>query len=225
MYQRWEHLLFLHWTYEPAEIQRTLPTGLTVDTHDGRAWVGIVPFYMNRIRPRFTPPVPWLSYFLETNVRTYVFDAHGRPGVWFYSLDCNRALPVWVARSAYRLAYQHAHMRARVDGDLVDYATRRRGDDHESRFTYAPASPPAPAAPGTLAFFLAERYRLFAFKRDRLYTGVVHHTPYPLSDARVDAHDPHLLALDGLAAPARTFEHAAYARRVDVDVFAITPVG
>jgi hypothetical protein len=222
-YQRWEHLLFLHWAWSPEAIQQRLPPGLTVDTFDGRAWLGVVPFFMNRIRPAYLPAVPWLSSFLELNLRTYVFDARGRSGVWFFSLDCNRAPAVWIARWRFHLPYQHATMSARVDGDAVAYASRRRGDDHTGRFAYAPVGPPEPAAPGTLEFFLAERYRLFAQRRDGVISsGQVHHVPYPLSAARVDAFDARVIALAGFDAPDRPPDHALHARRVDVAVFPLT---
>ena len=38
MYQSWHDLLFLHWAWDPAAIQATLPAGLRVDTFEGRAW-------------------------------------------------------------------------------------------------------------------------------------------------------------------------------------------
>ncbi len=222
-YQRWEHLLFLHWAWDPAEIQRRLPAGLTVDTFDDRAWIGVVPFFMNRIRPAYLPPVPWISYFLELNLRTYVVDARGRSGVWFFSLDCDRALAVWIARWRFHLPYQHATMSARVEGERIAYRSRRRGDDHTARFDYAPTAPPHEAAPGSLEFFLAERYRLFAQRRDGgLFSGQVHHVPYPLSPARVEAFDARVIALAGLEAPDRPPDSALYARRVDVEVFPLT---
>ena len=87
MYQRWEELLFLHWPVEPQVVAEVLPPGLGVDTYKGKAWLGVVPFSMRGVRPRFLPAVPGLSSFPELNLRTYVVDKRGRPGVWFYSLD------------------------------------------------------------------------------------------------------------------------------------------
>ncbi|WP_395747976.1 DUF2071 domain-containing protein [Prosthecobacter sp.] len=81
MYQSWASLLFLHWRWNADVIQRTLPPGLYVDTFEGDAWLAIVPFYMRGIRPRFLPAVRGISDFLELNVRTYVHDEEGRPGV------------------------------------------------------------------------------------------------------------------------------------------------
>src|SRR5436190_924345 len=87
MEQRWENLLFLHWRVPPGRIQETLPAGLTVDTFEGQAWIGLTPFFMRNVRLRALPAIPWFSNFQELNVRTYAFDFDGTPGVWFYSLE------------------------------------------------------------------------------------------------------------------------------------------
>lgn len=89
MLQGWEALTFLHWRVDPAVMARRLPADLQVETCDGSAWVGLVPFIMTVTLPG-VPPVPCLSRFCETNVRTYVRDRHGRSGVWFFSLDAAR---------------------------------------------------------------------------------------------------------------------------------------
>ena len=71
---RWLSQTFVHWPYEPRSVQALLPKGLTVDTYDGVAWVGLTPFVMAAVRPGGVPPTP-LS-FPETNLRTYA----GRTG-------------------------------------------------------------------------------------------------------------------------------------------------
>ena len=110
MKQEWSHLLFLHWEMDPAIIQEQLPPGLTVDTYDGKAYLGVVPFHMDNVRPSFCPTVPGLSWFLELNLRTYVHDENGVPGVWFFALDCDQWLAVKLARGLFHLPYQHASM-------------------------------------------------------------------------------------------------------------------
>ncbi|MFG0295490.1 MAG: YqjF family protein, partial [Maioricimonas sp. JB045] len=105
MYQSWQELLFLHWRIDTDIIQRTLPAGLHVDTCDGAAWLGVVPFLMRNIRPWWFCSVPGISNFLELNLRTYVCDDAGRPGVWFYSLDASQPLAVWAARTFFHLPY------------------------------------------------------------------------------------------------------------------------
>ncbi len=222
MFQRWEDLLFLHWKWDPAEIQRTLPAGLTVDVFEGEAWLGVVPFFMRAIRPALLPPLPWLSYFLELNVRTYAVDERGRPGVWFYSLDCNRRIPVWLARNLFHLPYEHARMRASRAGGAIEYHSQRRDAPGTSRFSYLPAGPPSAASPDSLEFFLVERYRLFAARPDRpIQSGRVHHRPYQLSAAAVGEQSTDLLALNGFHPPARPPDHAVFSAGVSVEVYAL----
>ena len=119
MRQRWERLAFLHWPYDPADVQRLLPAGLTVDTFDGNAWVGLVPFFM-RVHTPGDRGVPWVSNFCETNVRTYARDREGRAGIWFLSLDAARLGAVAVARASYQLPYFWSSMR--LTGPLAGQA-------------------------------------------------------------------------------------------------------
>lgn len=179
MRQRWDELLFLHWEVSPSELQRTLPDGLTVDTWEGRAYLGVVPFFMNHVRPAFLPPLPWLSYFMELNVRTYVHDREGNPGVWFYSLDCNQPLAVRVARTFFGLPYWDARMSAQ--GGV--YRSERCDGKASAAFAYSADSQTHVADPGSLEWFLIERYLLFSVKGGRLHRGQVHHSPYPLRNA------------------------------------------
>jgi uncharacterized protein YqjF (DUF2071 family) len=195
-WQQWRDLLFLHWRVSPASVQASLPPGLAVDTFDGEAWLGIVPFAMRRVRPRFLPPVPWLSWFLELNVRTYVRDAQGVPGVWFYSLDCDQPVAVEIARRFFHLPYMHARMQAARTANSMDYVCQRRGAAGTPwRYTWETVSDGQPAAGQTLEHFLVERYVLYcADARQRLYRGRVSHTPYRI-------HVPTVLSYD--AGPAR----------------------
>ena len=234
MRQRWAQLLFLHWAWDAAEIQRTLPAGLTVDLHEGRAWVGLVPFFMERVRPSGCPAVPGLSNFLELNVRTYVHDAQGRPGVWFYSLDANQWLAVKVARTFFHLPYEHAKMSAAVALETalaageVDYRARRVGTEKESRFVYRTVGESGAklAAEGSLEFFLVERYRLFAHdtRSERLFSGKVHHAPYRIGAAEVPTWDDTMLRLAGFECGGRAPDHVCSARAVAVEVWPLERV-
>src|SRR5688572_2505606 len=107
MWQRWHDLLFAHWPV-PTDVLRTIvPAPLALDTFEGQAWIGVVPFRMTGIRPRYLPALPWLSATPEINVRTYV-TVNGVPGVYFFSLDAASYPAVVVARSMFRLNYRHA---------------------------------------------------------------------------------------------------------------------
>lgn len=229
MFQQWRDLLFLHWEWDPTAIQRTLPPGLTVDTFDGRAYVAIVPFFMCAIRPRYLPNVPGISWFMETNVRTYVYDENGVPGVWFYSLDANQWLAVQLARQFFKLPYFYSHMHSPGMGWLgltpqrpTHYSAQRPGTAAPlaSQFRYRLAAETRPAEPGTLEFFLAERYILFTSPRQgQIASGQVWHTPYPLCASSLDAWDANLLDLAGLGNPQRPPDHVLGSPGVDVDVY------
>ena len=127
MLQGWHDLASVHWPYDPEEVQRLLPNGLRVDTCEGAAWVGLIPFHMQRIRvPRFPPFGRW-STFPETNVRTYVVAPDGRRAVWFCSLDISRLVPAIVARTTYGLPYCWSEMSiTHSHPNTVEYTASRR---------------------------------------------------------------------------------------------------
>jgi len=231
MYQRWRDLLFLHWPVPPELIQPLLPPGLTVDTFEGNAYVGLVPFTMHGVRPVGLPPMPGISDFPECNVRTYVHRGGAGPGVWFFSLDAANIVAVLVARSLWRLPYFFARMATRRDSTAaIAYHTDRLAPPPlpaASRFRYTPTGEPQPATPDTLEFFLAERYILYAYARHRLWRGRVHHTPYPLQTATLLDFNDTSLAADGIHLPIDTPAHPPlvhYAFGVDVDVFPLRPL-
>jgi uncharacterized protein len=219
MYQRWSDLLFLHWKWDTADLQSRLPDGLYVDTFDGEAWLGVVPFYMQRIRPRFLPPVPGISWFLELNVRTYVHDDHGRPGVWFFSLDCDQPLAVWAAQTFFHLPYQNAAMKADKAGQQIHYQCERAGLSAPATFDYTLTGPMRSAEPGTLEFFLAERYLLFSSTPRGLCTGQVHHVPYPIAKTSLDSWSDAPLLWNGWPAPLCPPDHVLGSPGVDVEIF------
>lgn len=220
MYQNWDDLLFLHWEVNPDMLAATLPDGLYLDTYGGRAFLGVVPFYMNKVRPRYCPSVPGISYFLEMNLRTYVHDEKGCPGVWFYSLDANQALAVAVARQFFKLPYQHAEMRAeRKDGGWVHYRSRRAWTQVECEFLYRGAEEPMAAEEGSLEYFLAERYLLYTVLNGEIYSGRVYHTPYPLARAEVECYSDRLFLLNGFDSPGRPPDLSHYSAGVQVEIF------
>jgi uncharacterized protein YqjF (DUF2071 family) len=225
MAQNWRPLLFLHWEVDSHRLQATLPSGLTLDTYDGRAYVGMVVFFMRGIRALWTPSLPGLSNFLELNVRTYVVGPDGTPGIWFYSLDCNQPLAVWGARKFYHLPYRHARMTADV-GTTIDYRSQLAGWDAPARYRWTPRGTVKPSQPGTLDFFLVERYWLFANSaRGTLKRGKVDHTPYGLCDADLEAFDtrPANGPLDGLLTGPPV--HVCHSPGVDTRVFSLEPAG
>jgi hypothetical protein len=204
MIHRWRRLAFLHWAYEPDEVARLLPPGLEVDTFDGAAWVGLIPFHLTVRRPAWIPPLPWVARTLEANVRTYVRGPDGRRGIWFFSLDASRLVAVLEARRSYLIPYMWARMRFRVTDEEAWYLSRRRW--------------PGPRGVGMNVRlrlgeqarleelddrdrFLICRWRLYSPSRDGLAVTVVEHQPWPIRQAKPEVVEQNLLQADGLAAP------------------------
>jgi uncharacterized protein YqjF (DUF2071 family) len=203
-----------------------VPDGLELDRFEGRCYVGLVPFTMTGVRPAWAPPVPGLSSFHETNVRTYVHRDGRDPGVWFFSLDAASAIAVAIARAAFHLPYYHARMRLDVENGAISYASKRlRAGPRPARCDVlcTPTGTAAPALAGTLEHFLAERYLLYAAHRGRLYRGQVHHAPYPLQAAGISRLDETLLAAAGIERP-DVAPLAHFARGVRVEVFPLERV-
>ncbi len=228
MRQDWRQLLFLHWEVPPEALRPLIPAPLSVDTFEGRAYVGVTPFVVRGARPRLAPPVPGLSNFDELNVRTYVHLDGREPGVWFFSLDASNLPAVLAARATFRLPYCYADMEVIARGIRPHYRSARR------RFGRRPATFEASAQlgvslgiaePGTLTHFFVERYLLYTqWGPGRLKVGQVHHRPYPLQQADVDLLDYQtLLRADGLPALQGTPSgppHVLFSPGVDVEVFA-----
>lgn len=235
-YQRWSRLSFLHWRVPSEVLQRQLPEGLLIDTFDGWGWLGLVPFSMEAVRPWWSPPVPGVSWFLETNVRTYVKTPDGRSGVWFFSLDADSRLAVFIARRFWNLPYFNAALQLResipedaeLAGRCLFYDGRRNGAagaDYDITVRVSRAEPVA-AVPGTLEHFLVERYTLFCTdQRGRLYSGRVHHAPYRIQsviESRIRESFTGAL-IPGLSLSSLP-DHSVFSKGVDVRVSPIRPL-
>jgi uncharacterized protein len=225
---RWRDLTFLHWRVPAAALRQLVPAALEIDTYEGDAYVGLVPFTMANVRPWWAPPLSGITRFHETNVRTYVHRDGRDPGVWFFSLDAASRLAAWAARTLWHLPYHHARMTLDHDERGVHYtSTRLRPAPLPAtcHVTCRALGEPAAAAPGTLEQFLAERYLLYAATGDGgMRRGAVHHAPYPLQRAELVACDETLLAAANIARPPEP-PLAHYAAGVDVEIFALERVG
>ncbi len=225
--QAWHDLLFLHWRIPVSSLRPLVPEALEIDTFEGDAFIGVVPFTMTGVRPLWAPPVPGISNFHETNVRTYVHHRGKDPGVWFFSLDAASSVAVAIARLFWNLPYHRARMSITRGPRGICYASERRSAAVRAacNVTCLPLSSPAPAAVGTLEHFLAERYILYAAAtKGAVRRGQMHHTPYPLQTAEIVACEESLLAATGIARPSEP-PLGHYASGVDVEVFALERVG
>lgn len=217
MQMRWSELLFAHWALDPNVVARVLPSGVTLDTHDGQAWVGVVPFLMSGVAPRLCPPLPGLSRFLELNVRTYV-TIGGKPGVWFFSLDAANRIAVRLARKTFNLPYMDAKMSLEErDGGSIAFTSNRTHRGEPSAMydaSYSASGEFREAEPGSLEHWLTARYCLYSVNgRGQVYRGEIDHPPWKLAPATYEEHTntmgdsfefqfhgrPHLLMAESIA--------------------------
>lgn len=218
MAQSWSQLLFAHWPVTTAALRPLIPERLQIDTFEGQAWIGVVPFYMSHVRARGLPLIAGTHAFCELNVRTYV-TYEGKPGVWFLSLDAGNQLAVLGARQAFHLPYYNAAMSMKREGETIQYQstrTHRGAASADFRATYQPVSPVFYSTPSTLVSWLTERYCLYTVdKGGHLYRGEIHHAPWPLQDAQADMQMNTMAQAGGVNLP-DTLPLLHYAERLDV---------
>jgi len=225
MHQSWGKLLFMHWRIAAAELRPLIPAELEIDTFDGSAWIAVVPFTMwdTRALPPYVPAVPGLSTMHELNVRTYVY-RDGVPGVWFFSLDCNSRAAVFGARTFFHLPYYNADIELQQEGDNIDYTllrSERPAAEFQCRWTIGEALPLS--EPGSLEFFLTERYCLYSQHAGNLYRGRIHHQAWPLQKATVSSVDSTMIEAQDLNTPVDD-PLLHYAEELTVDIWALRKV-
>ena len=188
MTQTWNRLLFAHWPVPISALKAYVPPAFTIDTYDGVAWIGIVPFEISHLRMRGLPPVPYTSYFLQINVRTYVV-MNNKPGIFLFSLDATNPLAVAAARAFFHLPYYNAKIDVDIEQDSLHYTSKRthkNAPQADFSAKYKPISTHYQASIGSLDDWLTARYCLYTLNKKQLYRGEIHHAPWPLQQAEAD---------------------------------------
>ena len=223
---QWADLLFLHWRVPPDAIRAALPEGLELDTFDGSAWIGLVPFRMARCSFTGFGWMPRLENFYECNVRTYV-RARALCGVWFFSLDAQNLLPVLGGRWMWNLNYVYSAFDVRRDGHTHNYALKRRPGPWpkaETRISWEVTSQRTLAKEGSLEHFLTERYWLFTSRRNSIYAGRVRHNPWPLHNAELRHVHDSLIGAAGIAGCEQEPESVLASPMLEVSGDALMPL-
>ncbi|HEX4204725.1 MAG TPA: DUF2071 domain-containing protein [Ktedonobacteraceae bacterium] len=203
MTQQWHELIFAHWPVPLDMLRPLIPPLLDIDTFDDMAWIGVVPFHMSHVSPRGVPPVQGVSRFAELNVRTYV-SVHGIPGVFFFCLDASNPIAVNIARRFFHLPYFNAimtHPRERATTYYRSHRTHRGASPADFVAAYRPIAPVFTAQPGTLEYWLTERYSLYTVFREALYRGDIQHRPWPLQPAEMEIERNTMAAAHGITLP------------------------
>lgn len=225
MYQNWTDLTFVHWEVDPGLLKSKLPSGLEVDTFKGKAYLSFVPFTMVGIRLAGMPAFPGLSAFHEWNLRTYVVGPHG-PGVWFYSLEAANSPAVLFGRNWFKLPYYKAKMSLKREGRQRTYESLRlwpRPTAGHSLCASAFDEECGTLEPGTLDFWLVERYLLYSFSKGALFAGRVFHSPYEVSRAKLEGLDLDLLRSEGFEGLGEPIPLVHFSHGVSVEIFKLEP--
>jgi uncharacterized protein len=181
--QTWEHTLFAHWPAPAAELRPLVPAELEIEEHDGSAWVSLVFFRVRALRARGALPLPGISSFLQLNIRTYVLGPDGLPGVWFFSIDASSRLAALGVRRIYHVPAFHARMTLESAAGWQEAECARVGEAGRAfSGRYRAAGEPFHAEPGSLEWFLTERYRLFASDA----RAEIHHDQWRLRPTEVE---------------------------------------
>jgi uncharacterized protein len=157
-------------------------------------------FRVRALRARGALPVPGISAFLQLNVRTYVRGPDGLPGVWFFSIDASSRLAALGVRRIYHVPAFYARMTLEWAGSAGGRPVDRAPEGGAGRGwqeaecvrvgepgrvfagRYRANGETFHAEPGSLEFFLTERYRLFAADA----SAEMHHDRWLLSPAEAE---------------------------------------
>lgn len=199
----WRHVCFLNWPVDAAVVRPHVPDAMTLDTHDGRAWLSLVPFVNVDVRPAWLPAGTGFR-LQELNLRTYVTRGD-RPGVYFFSLDAQGLLSVLGARLFHHLPYFYARIDLAVDDGRVRFECRRvhpGAPPNHVRLTYEPTGEVFVPDSGSLAGFLTDRDRYYTLDTggDVRFADVTHE-PWRLSRADVELDRNTSLRANGFEPP------------------------
>ncbi|WP_280769462.1 YqjF family protein [Salipaludibacillus daqingensis] len=213
----WEYLLFMHWSVNKHIIQDRLPSPLKVDTFQGQAYLGIVPFLMTNIAFSRLPKLTKLA-FPELNLRTYV-TYNGKPGIYFFHLDANNILANQIARSFFKLNYVHASIDVNHPNDtnkFVDFSHRRKHSKAEFSAAYRPVSEPFLSSEQLFAAWSTERYRFFSSNgKGKIYQGDIAHEPWHLQKADVEVRSNSIIDAAGFPLSPQP-AHVLYGHSINV---------
>jgi len=183
--QNWANLTFMHWEVEPDILKQHLPEDLEVDLFDGKAYVGTIPFNMEKVRPRNMPSISFISNFPEFNIRTYV-TKNGKSGVFFLTLDAQSHITCIYAPFAYGLPYNYAKCSLEINdkGGSV-WESKRIKDGIGLKGESIANGPILKAKKGSLEEFLFERYCLYVSHKGKTCRVYTFHEPWEYREAEV----------------------------------------
>lgn len=174
-YQEWNRALFFHWKVDAEVLQELLPEDLSLDLFNNEAYVSLVAFTMEKIRPKFLPSFAPISTFEEINLRTYVIK-DDKPGVYFLNIEASKIISVAVSKLLSVLPYEHADM-YRNNKDYFQSVFKKKNFSFAAKYEIGVEI----TDKTDLDVFLTERYCLYVDANENLYRYDIHHIPWQLN--------------------------------------------
>lgn len=177
-YQEWNDAVFLHWEVSYDDLRALVPTDLTLDHFEGKYYVSIVAFKMEKIRPRHLPAVSFISNFHEINVRTYV-TAQEKPGVYFINIEASSSLSAFICRKLSGLPYEKAAI-IRTDNSYISHNSLKQFDLNIQFETLNDAYHKS-----ELDFWITERYCLYITSKKKVFRFQTHHREWEIQKLKI----------------------------------------
>ncbi len=197
---RWDRTVFIHYEAAPEVLQKCVPFPL--DLRDGRAFVSVVAFDIQRMRPRRGGRLG--EYLLKPignhgflNVRTYVRH-QGEPGIYFLAEWLSNRLAVHLGPRTFGLPYRFGHLHYEHGQDNRTLRCRVLAKRGELWYSGSwPTDQPSLCAAGSLTEFLLERYTAFTERGSRRRYFRVWHPAWRQSSVDLTVTGDDLLAVTG----------------------------
>lgn len=173
-YQEWNHAIFLHFQVELTELEKFVPKELEIDLFEGKPWVSVVAFTMEKIRPKYLPSFPPISNFDEINIRTYV-KSNNKTGVYFLSIEGGKRLSCKVAKGISELPYRFSEIKR------TDLKYQSKNLEFNDRLDIEFNIGEELTEKTELDKWLTERYALFQDSSKSINEFEIHHLEWQIS--------------------------------------------
>jgi hypothetical protein len=174
-YQEWNNAIFLHWQVELTELEKFVPKELEIDLFEGKPWISIVAFTMEKIRPKNLPYFSPISDFHEINIRTYV-KSNNKAGVYFLSIEGGKFLSCKVAKGISELPYRYSKIKRTKN--QYQSENRELNDKLDIEYTIGKKL----QEKTKLYKWLTERYALFHDTNKSINEFEIHHLEWPINE-------------------------------------------
>ncbi|KZS38524.1 hypothetical protein AWE51_25950 [Aquimarina aggregata] len=174
-YQEWNNAIFLHWQVELSELKKFVPSELEIDLFDGKPWISVVAFTMEKIRPKNLPSFSPISNFDEINIRTYV-KYNNKTGVYFLSIEGGKSLPCKIAKGMSELPYRFSKIKRTEN----QYESNNSEFNDKLNIQFGIGKETTEKT--ELEKWLTERYALFQGTEKSINEFEIHHLEWPINE-------------------------------------------